>query len=113
MRPVQKSSNILPTCVVAWVTGAPLSSCRQAEAVVPGDPLQTEQGGSGTEANDGMARVQDAPQSGLCSRIELDLQDREPVPGCVDDRRHLAGHLKALVDEQGVDRTRLSVAPRG
>jgi hypothetical protein len=41
----------------------------------PPDPLHTKQGRSGTDADNGMAFVQGAPQSGLSSRIELDGDD--------------------------------------
>jgi len=43
--------------------------------MVPGNTLQTEQRGSGTEADDGLAFVQGVHQSNLSRRIELDSDD--------------------------------------
>ncbi len=80
--------------------------------MIPGDPLQTEQGGSGTDADNGMALVQDEPQSGVCSRIELDSDDGQRPPAGLDERGHLAGHLNAFVDEQGIDRSRFPAGSR-
>ena len=81
--------------------------------MIPGDPLQTEQGGPGTDANDGAAVVQDTHQSGMCSRIELDADDGEPPSAGRDERRDIAGHLNGFVDEQRIDRLRIAAASRG
>jgi hypothetical protein len=81
--------------------------------MIPGDPLQTEQGGSGTDADDGMALVQDVHQSGMCCRIELDSDDGQRPPAGLDERSRLAGHLNAFVDQQGIDRSRFPAASRG
>jgi hypothetical protein len=112
MRRAQECSQILPTRVVGCIADALLTAPRQAEAMIPGDPLQAEQSGSATDPDDGMAVVQDAHQSGSCSRIELDPDDGQRPPGGLDERSRLAGHLNAFVDEQGIDRSRIAAASR-
>jgi hypothetical protein len=87
-----------------------LAAPAQAKAVIPGKPLQAEQGGSGTDPNDGTTRVQDAHQSDMRRRIELDSEHGQSLPSCLDEGSHPTRHLNGFIDEQHIDRLRLPAA---